>query len=196
MKKVLLIIIALIFTFSVNAQKKTRKVEEFNLSTSYEEAKKKFKSTFIVTKKIILEDGSSLFIGDTLKLGKSASKISNDYTSIWIGNAMSGFINISSGHSQFTYILDEIRINLLYGDVKCTFKIKDPYAKGMMATSYTASDFSIKLGELINPNAPITREQAIEKLKESKDLLDLEIITQEEYNLIKSELTPLIKSGN
>jgi hypothetical protein len=41
----------------------------------------------------------------------------------------------------------------------------------------------------------LTREQAIAKLKESKDLLDLEMMTQEEYDKIKTELTPIIK-GN
>lgn len=39
----------------------------------------------------------------------------------------------------------------------------------------------------------ITREEAIAKLKESKDLLDLEMISQEEYDKIKTDLTPIIK---
>lgn len=39
----------------------------------------------------------------------------------------------------------------------------------------------------------LKRESAITKLKESKDLLDLEVITQEEYNRIKKDLTPIIK---
>lgn len=51
---------------------------------------------------------------------------------------------------------------------------------------------SLIAGEIRNINAPLTREEAIAKLKESKDLLDLEIITQEEYDKIKEELTPRI----
>ena len=51
---------------------------------------------------------------------------------------------------------------------------------------------SFSEGELINPNAPMTREQAIDKLKESKDLFDLGLMNEEEYNLIKEELTPII----
>jgi len=39
----------------------------------------------------------------------------------------------------------------------------------------------------------MSREDAIFKLKESKDLLDLEVITQEEYDKIKIELLPIIK---
>jgi len=41
-------------------------------------------------------------------------------------------------------------------------------------------------------NAPLTREEAIAKLKESKDLLDLGLLTQPEYEKLKQELTPII----
>lgn len=39
---------------------------------------------------------------------------------------------------------------------------------------------------------PITEKSPIEKLKESKELLDLEVITQDEYDEIKQALMPLI----
>ncbi len=39
----------------------------------------------------------------------------------------------------------------------------------------------------------LTREQAIAKLKEAKDLLDLEMMTQEEYDKLKKELAPIIR---
>jgi hypothetical protein len=38
----------------------------------------------------------------------------------------------------------------------------------------------------------MTREQAIVKLKESKDLLDLGLMTLEEYEKLRTELTPII----
>ena len=40
----------------------------------------------------------------------------------------------------------------------------------------------------------MTRAQAIEKLKESKELLELELLTEEEYQEIKIELTPIIRN--
>lgn len=43
-------------------------------------------------------------------------------------------------------------------------------------------------GEIINPQGKMTKQQAIQKLKESKELLELEVITQEEYNEIKKEI--------
>jgi len=47
-------------------------------------------------------------------------------------------------------------------------------------------------GEIINPNPPLTRSEAIRELKESKDLLDLDMLTEEEYNKIKDKLIPII----
>ena len=38
----------------------------------------------------------------------------------------------------------------------------------------------------------MTREQAIAKLKEAKDLVDLGMMSKEEYEKLKVELTPLI----
>ena len=49
-------------------------------------------------------------------------------------------------------------------------------------------------GEIINPNPPLTRSEAIIKLKESKDLFDLDLLSEEEYNQIKNKLTPFINN--
>lgn len=38
----------------------------------------------------------------------------------------------------------------------------------------------------------MTREQAIAKLKEAKDLVEIEMMTQEEYDKLKAELAPII----
>lgn len=41
----------------------------------------------------------------------------------------------------------------------------------------------------------LSREDAIAKLKEAKDLLDLDLMTQEEYDALRKKLTPIIR-GN
>ena len=41
----------------------------------------------------------------------------------------------------------------------------------------------------------MTRADAINKLKEAKELMDIEMMTREELNKLKEELTPIIK-GN
>lgn len=42
----------------------------------------------------------------------------------------------------------------------------------------------------------ISRTEAISKLKEAKDLLDLGLITQAEYDALKEKLTPIIMGDN
>lgn len=46
-------------------------------------------------------------------------------------------------------------------------------------------------GEIVS--SIMTRSEAIAKLKEAKDLLDLEMMTQEEYDKLKKELEPIIR---
>lgn len=41
----------------------------------------------------------------------------------------------------------------------------------------------------------MTREEAIKKLKEAKDLLDLDMMKKEEYESLKEKLAPIIKSN-
>ena len=45
---------------------------------------------------------------------------------------------------------------------------------------------------LPNPNGVMTREQALAKMKEAKDLLDLGIMSQSDYDALKEKLTPII----
>ena len=54
---------------------------------------------------------------------------------------------------------------------------------------------SVLAGEIKSLHAPMTRDEAIAKLKESKDLLDLGILSQEEYSKLKEKLTPIILKG-
>jgi hypothetical protein len=201
MKKVLLLLF--LFTLSVNAQK-LKTVDSFDLSTSFEETKRLYKANFDVTKELILKDGSKISIGDTIKLGASSSKISNQYETIYIGRlTLAGALLGSSqelastSFEQNTYVLDKVNVWRSLGKTGVNVELRDVYFKsGILGSAYlTASDYSVTRGELINPNALMTREQAISKLKESKDLLDLEMMTQKEYDKIKAELSPIIK-GN
>lgn len=61
--------------------------------------------------------------------------------------------------------------------------------KYMSVTDY---EKAVLAGEIKSLNAPLNREEAIAKLKESKDLLDLGIMEEEEYEKLKLELTPII----
>ncbi|HIG90581.1 MAG: hypothetical protein ABGW67_06360 [Flavobacteriaceae bacterium] len=54
------------------------------------------------------------------------------------------------------------------------------------------TELAIESREIFLKNRKITREEAIVKLKEAKELLDLEMMSQEEYDAIKKELSPII----
>ena len=41
----------------------------------------------------------------------------------------------------------------------------------------------------------MTREEAIAKLREAKELLDLEMMSQEDYDALKKELSPIIMNN-
>jgi hypothetical protein len=53
-------------------------------------------------------------------------------------------------------------------------------------------ELALEVGEIINLDRPLTRDEAIAKLKEAKDLMDLGLITEAEYNKLREELTPII----
>lgn len=61
--------------------------------------------------------------------------------------------------------------------------------KYMSVTDY---EKAVLAGEIKSLNAPLTRDEAIAELKESKDLLDLGIIDEDDYETLKEELTPII----
>ena len=201
MKKLGLVLGMIVLTLSANAQK-LKEVETFDLATTFEEVKKLYKANFMVTKNLILKDGSTIKIGDTIKLGPSSSKISNTYETIYVGRLSLGKALItgappvaaSTAFGQNIYVLEKAKVWRSMGNTGVRIELRDPdFKSGLLGSAYlTASDYSVTSGEIINPNAPMTREQAIYKLKESKDLFDLGLMNEEEYNLIKEELTPII----
>jgi len=54
---------------------------------------------------------------------------------------------------------------------------------------------ALESGEIVNKNRGLTREEAIKKLKEAKDLMDLEMMSKEEFDQLRKELAPVIKKG-
>lgn len=51
---------------------------------------------------------------------------------------------------------------------------------------------AVVAGEIESLHAPMTREQAIAKLKEAKELLDLGMMKSEKYEALKKKLAPII----
>ena len=51
---------------------------------------------------------------------------------------------------------------------------------------------SLENGEIVDPNPKMSRSEAIAKLKESKDLMELGLLSEEEYNKLREQLIPII----
>ena len=54
------------------------------------------------------------------------------------------------------------------------------------------TELAIESGEIFLKNRKMTRDEAIAKLKEAKELLDLEMMSQEDYDALRKELSPII----
>ena len=75
-------------------------------------------------------------------------------------------------------------------------KSKDEKFGGIVTGGYiSALGAALFNGEIILNNVKLTREQAIKKLKEAKDLFELDVINEEEYKKERSRLIPLIKEN-
>ena len=53
-------------------------------------------------------------------------------------------------------------------------------------------DKALEFNEVVNSNRPLTRSEAITKLKESKDLYELGLLSEKEYDSLREKLTPII----
>tara|TARA_B100001093_G_C26752675_1_gene981894 strand:- start:735 stop:1346 length:612 start_codon:yes stop_codon:yes gene_type:complete len=193
-------LLALLIVTSLNGQKK-KTTEIYDLKTSFAETKAMYKADFYITKSLIFEDGSSISIGDTLPLGPSSSKISNTYETIATGRTtiiqpISKYSQVNTSMREFDWVLETIKGTRLLGDLDIEMFIRNPDASGLAQKYLTININSFTMGEVVNPNRRMTRNEAIDKLKESKELLELEIISQEEYDAIKKKLTPIIMKDN
>ena len=183
---------------------KQKKVASFDMSTPYSEVKSNYKMGFFVTESLTRKDGSVITVGDELKLGQSASKISNQYESILVGSinyiatsAISGsaIAYASTSLQGNTYVVSKIKCNRAKGQVGFRVELvnsESTAALGIMKT-ITGSIISFQKGELINPNAPMSSDEALAELKKAKDKLELGLITNEEFNVLRTKLAKLIK---
>ncbi len=135
----------------------------------------------------ISKAGDTLRIGDSLVIGKMSSDQHFQFI-----NQMNQF-----GGSQLTGYKLKVRKLI----VQKTNKKRKPIVwvdfKGWgLAPVYISYEQALEAGEVINPKANMTRQEAIDKLKEAKDLLDLELMTREQYDMLKEKLAPIIMNGN
>jgi len=121
-------------------------------------------------------------VGDTLTIGIPTS----DLGFIYIYQSGQPVLNTLSDKKV---VVDKLKT---YGTKKSGFKMYAHFKGYGLVPVLIDYDTALELGEIKNPKIKLTKEQAISKLKETKELLDLGVITQADYDKLKSELTPLI----
>lgn len=147
--------------------------------------------------------------GNTLRVGKARSRTKSSFTTIIMGrpagvgsimSAMSGEAPENANASMQGEIVIISQMKVIHKGSKkkpleLTILLGEPNGRAFGINKYmSVIDYekSVLAGEIRSTNAPMTRDEAIAKLKESKDLLDLGVIKQTEYEKIKNQLTPII----
>jgi hypothetical protein len=130
----------------------------------------------------LTKTGDTLKVGDTLTIGIPISDL--------------GFTYISQGGQRVSITLEDSKVVeyklKTYRNKNNGYKLYAEFKGYGLIPVLIDYDKALELGEIINLNAKLTKEQAIAKLKEAKELLDLGVITQADYDKLKSELTPII----
>lgn len=198
MKLTLIIIASLTFSATVLGQ-----VLKYDQISTKEGAKQftqgeKFQSYFS-------KENYNINIGDTIMLGEPATSanasIGNGpnmriYTNVMMGKfrSMSGAQFLPETGKGTKMVIEEIQFR--YAAFGQNYNgMPMAICKGLNGEGYLtviSIDRATESGEIINPHRPMNKAEALAKLKEAKDMLDLQLITQEKYDKLKAELTPII----
>lgn len=150
----------------------------------------------------VSKDGSVLRIGDTLIIGKPHTN-TNLFTYLYLGFYSIGKAimatnyqlngNFQSEKVTITEILACHKKMKKNSEIQIVLYVQNR-SLGNMVNKRTVTSYEIaaELGEIINPHRALTREEAIAKLKEAKDLVDLGMMTESEFNELKEKLKPII----
>ena len=161
----------------------------------------------------VASDKNSYKVGDTLVLGNptgesnSAFSKKRNFNYIFYGKPagalLKGMRYVEEEYQDYKVKIEKIQFNKGSMGLQnyVFFYVKPlPNTKFTIIDEYitiTMVDNAIQKGEIkpLHSNRPMTREEAVELLKKKKEELDLEIITKEEFDKFKEQLTPIIKSG-
>lgn len=130
----------------------------------------------------VSKSGDLLKVGDTLIIGKPSADV--------------GFNFITQSGEEMPPNLSDKSVVIAklkaYGTNSQGYKVYVHFKGYGLVPVLIDYEPAMATGEVKNPNAKMTRIEAIMKLKEAKELLDLEVYSKEKYDAIKKELIPFI----
>ena len=218
MKKLFITILLTIFTFSITAQKKLKFIDSITYSQTEKLLGRKNLKNIVELNAYKTKSGDWIKVGDTLEIGRpfnknnnNVSNISgtrfstNEHSHIFLGT-VGAMLMGTAMHGNENLIGDKIFITKL---LMSRANKKNPYQVSIEFNKVGGGRFfnikrlgrailenALRASEIINGNSSLTRKEAIAKLKEQKDLLDLGMVSQEEFNALRKELTPIIMNKN
>jgi hypothetical protein len=136
----------------------------------------------------IAKDGSTYNVGDKIKFG-TPSGVNGKFVTIQKFDIM---LNVYVVGAEAINTSAEIKKFRVTGTKRAGYKVQ-LQTKGMTGIDnyFVYLEDAILIGEI--KSFGMTSDEALSELKKAKDKLDLGIISQEEYDLKKAELTPFIK---
>lgn len=151
--------------------------------------------------KYVMKDGSEIVVGSKFKLGQPWNNNRN-FTTMVVGRyTLAGALLAPPIYLNENFIGEDVQVSSIkISHTKLSKKSPVLVWAYVRPTDVSAGGYRTILGlemaierkEVINPNGVITREQALAKMKEAKDLLDLGIMSQSDYDALKEMLTPII----
>ena len=149
-----------------------------------EHAEKRLKGKF---QTYISKSGDSYSVEDTVEIGKPTGS-DGKYLYIYVTNPVVGIVEMGGDFLGLKLVIKTIKIVGKKGNIRAHI-----YAKG----GNKLNDFYFYLEQALDGNEIIGKglssNAALDKLKQAKTKLDLQLISQEEYDKIKIELSKYIK---
>ena len=152
------------------------------------QTKKKIKIKDIPTfKSYKSKDGFVYSIGDTINLG--LAKSGNLFKNLYLYKSVLSMSQLPSTYQNKAYLIKEI--SSANNSVSMTLEL----GMGGVMKNHSIRTFDFETAVLENEikRNGMTSDEALEELKKWKSKLDLELITQEEYDAKKAELSEFIK---
>lgn len=157
--------------------------------------------TYVTNERLILNIGDTLIVGkpSSSAVGVTSGGLSmKTYVSltkgVWKTNSFYTPSYLVEGPEGARVVIDKIQI--------IRYRSVDDFVAPILTVHFSGNDENVCQihwidqaiigGEIINPHRGLTRQEAIGKLKEAKNLLDLELISKEQYDSLKNELSPVI----
>ena len=182
---------------------KIKSVDEFDFVCASKKDFELYDNLFEVNR--LITDFGTFKKGDELLINRPQDGNLLRFSWIAIGkysllNAMA-MIMYPNSTANSKIIINNIRI---YGPImerpaSIIVDFKNKYDSNSVGFSEFGNIFNfgkaIKSREILNPSTTLNRYQAIDKLKESRELLQTNMISQEKFNELKEKLTPIIEEN-